>query len=623
MSTRDSRLDLLLRELAEARDDDRYMHVQFVTLITAAIALIGILGAFFYKTCAEGYCSPSSALTPVPIWIYVAAPVLPQALIAYGVLLSALQLLRSYYMRRIERAIHQLTGRQPSPDFPLPSWAHVHLEVTSRAHGRGWASFNWAVVFGTLYLAAIGCLFVAVTRIPVVRYRVLSVILDGGLLLIPLLSVAVYASVGAGLWTHALDGLQKRLERTDLGFPPEHPPQERKLLSYLLLPRNQEELLKALFIPVCFVIARVLAPGLPHRGSQMMLDFVGFFLIFEFLIYQARYLWNDLRDREEDNRPDISRRRFPSSWLEGEFKTRALHGAVASFVLRWGLAVLVVGCILPYDHLKWALHLAFLAAIFAIAFLYEAARTRCRRALREGGNATAWALGLNGIVGLGYGLRGLVGFWLAGVGDKWSLALVTIAASLLGATFIGLTWALESSRAPAQSFASGKAHLAVFRDKFVSGSAARSGVPLDCAHKVLKGAQSPLAPWAFAAVAAVVTLLVSVSYFVRGQISPRPMILVGTLTFVFAAISTLAPAWVSRLLAPLVLVALAFALHRLGLQPAPSVLAAAVTALPLFLTSWYRSRCYKDIVDPSDKIAAALGACFRHFHKWLLSPRPK
>src|ERR1035441_4426540 len=133
---RDRLLSVMLQESAQARDDDRYMFTQFATIISVALGLVLALGTLFYNTCAEGYsCPADTKLNPVPIWIFVCAPMLPVVLIAYAVIVSAIQTLRSYYLRRVERMIHELSN-QNTDELPLPSWGHVQLEITAQSHSQ-------------------------------------------------------------------------------------------------------------------------------------------------------------------------------------------------------------------------------------------------------------------------------------------------------------------------------------------------------------------------------------------------------------------------------------------------------------------------------------------------------
>ena len=85
------RLDLLLRETAEARDDDRYLFAQYAVLIGAAVVVITGLASVYYFTCSKSdpICRYDQ-VTMVSDWIYVGTPLLPIALIAYTIFISAI-----------------------------------------------------------------------------------------------------------------------------------------------------------------------------------------------------------------------------------------------------------------------------------------------------------------------------------------------------------------------------------------------------------------------------------------------------------------------------------------------------------------------------------------------------
>src|SRR5450755_2741114 len=122
MTTKErQRLDLLLRENSEARDDERYLFAQYAVIIGAAVLIIIAMASVFYTTCPSdelGHCRPTSKkvkpeydqakdsfaqisswkyiplraregnlasddkLTPISVWLYIGAPLLPIALIA-------------------------------------------------------------------------------------------------------------------------------------------------------------------------------------------------------------------------------------------------------------------------------------------------------------------------------------------------------------------------------------------------------------------------------------------------------------------------------------------------------------------------------------------------------------
>jgi hypothetical protein len=371
---------------------------------------------------------------------------------------------------------------------------------------------------------------------------------------------------GALIWKAALERLPDRLHRTASNFQfPAGPKDERSLASFLLLPRNQEELFKALFIPICFGI-RWLAPGVPRPSPTMIWHFLGFFFVFEFIMYQGRYLLNDVRDRKDDRKEGAQKQRFPRSWVakdpdeksEGQKvgaskdkeyeesrskENQALTAAFTSFIVRWVLAALIVGCLLPIEYLTnrgWVWHAGFLVIIFVIAALYEAARNLCKTwAVAASKESRAWrtkqvcTLAVILLVGLGYGLRAAVGvgLWLAGA-DYTTLDRMAIGASLFGSMFVALTWALESTKANREELTKTKAHLLWFRDA-VDRAACRANKTIARDENALTGWQSPLAPWAFFAVLATGALACFTFQLFPGY-HPGPMALISTAILVVA-----------------------------------------------------------------------------------------
>jgi hypothetical protein len=219
---RDRLLALLLHESTQARDDDRYMSTQFATIISVAVALIVAMATLFSKTCAAGdkgcpcpadyvQCNPETGLTPIPSWIYGVAPMLPAALVAYGILLSMTMTLRSYYMRIMERKIHKLTG-QLNAELPVPSWSHLQLEVTGQARSGFFSRLNWLVMYTIIGAIMLTSIYLAVTKIPGYRHQVFALAIDAGLIIVPLLAVVLNATRGSRFWQQALKGLPGRLE---------------------------------------------------------------------------------------------------------------------------------------------------------------------------------------------------------------------------------------------------------------------------------------------------------------------------------------------------------------------------------------------------------------------------
>lgn len=628
-------LDLLLHEIAEVRDDDRYMFAQYVAIVTAALLVIGAMATLFYQTCLAGSssCTPGGVMgVPVSIWIYIGAPLLPVALIAYAVLISAIMVLRSYYLRTLEGKVHELT-RQSNVQLPVPSWSHFQLEITGQSASGGPGRLILVLIYGIVCLMILGCLCLAFFKIPahMWRYRVLALVTDVALVSVLVSATLVNLNKGSGVWEHALALLPKRLQRTQDRFPPRHSRRdERTLLSYLLLPRNQEELLKSLFIPICFFIGKCLVPG-SLSFAEGIDNAIIFFFIFEFDIYQARYLLNDVRDRNIDCKEGLSKRRFPCS----QRNDLGLKAAAISFFSRIGIAGLLVLCVLPHEDHKSLWYSAFLAAVFIIAVPYEDFRSRCIRAAKGGSPLrTLWTVAVVAVVGLGYGLRSVVGLWLAGVQDTVSLLLLAVGASLFGSTFVGLTWALESTRTTKDGLREAKGHLLAFRSA-VERAARRAKLAVDPSTRVLKGWQSPLAPWSITEFLATVGLTSFAIYVVHPRNVPFALSLPWTLVhlkihalpllvvLVLLAAEAVAAIPVAQASIVTVFAALAtgFILHAMFVPAPQSVLAALIATLPAIVTCSFRRMRFNDLPGFSDKVVRLAEGGLRDLYLWFAKAR--
>jgi hypothetical protein len=213
----------------------------------------------------------------------------------------------------------------------------------------------------------------------------------------------------------------------------------RSLRSYLLLPRPGD-LVKAWIFPATFAIG-VLAEGV---GGEQVLRAGAVWIALELLIYQARYQWNDIRGFAADQRhPDAaSRGRLPGPPSRG----RRHRGA--STLVAAGRLGLVAGLALALPSLNLgAALLALAGAVFAIALLYEALRSRAtgvEARVPSPIRPTLVALWL--VVGGGYAVRGVAGLALAiDLGSRPGLAAAALVSTwAFGVAFVTVRWALEA-----------------------------------------------------------------------------------------------------------------------------------------------------------------------------------
>ncbi len=444
-------LEVLLREHAEARDDDRINFAAYATILTVALAALVGLGSLLFQTCQQGFCG-GSKLTPVPYLVYIAAPIVPAGLLAFGTIMAVRQNLRSYYLREIERRIHLLTSQYGR--FPLPSWTHLNLSVDGQHDAIGTFRALWNFILLVLTLAGLGVVIVTASRIHDARLEAFSVVFDIIIFSIPV-TAAVKAYEGQKLWHKAEEGLPSRFSRTDQHFPSRKIDRngERGIISWLLLPRREEELLKALFIPLVALFIWIVSSS-HWKGSWLLV--LGSLIVFEYLLYQARYMVNDMRDRNVDHKQGLNKRRFPSS-ANPEEEGKWLHWAYCVFLGRILVAFFLIATLMPLSHHNWEWILGFIVSFVLYSTIYETVRTRIDRDTRDveskpsaSGSShwkqKSWVWFLILVSGCGYAYRAVIGLWAAGVRSSDSFILAGVAAFAFGAMFVGLAWAIESTK---------------------------------------------------------------------------------------------------------------------------------------------------------------------------------
>ena len=215
---------------------------------------------------------------------------------------------------------------------------------------------------------------------------------------------------------------------------------ERGLVSYLALPRPKD-MVKWWILPAVFTLAAV---GVGRIEAMELLRAGVVWLTLEFLIYQARYQWNDIvgfaADQQHPDRTERGRLPGPAS------RRRQRKLASASVVLLRLLVAAGLGLVIPALHIE-LLNLVLMGSVFSIAALYEQLKQR----------ATGWAhevppplrsatAGLWVTVGGGYAIRGVAGLGLVvDLAARPGLALATTAAMwAYGISFVTSRWVVEA-----------------------------------------------------------------------------------------------------------------------------------------------------------------------------------
>jgi hypothetical protein len=410
--------ETILADYVATREDERSFQTTQVALASIALTTLGALAGLVGR-----YVLPDSDKNEIPPGLLVGAPIVPLALFGMFVQAGVQATIRAHYLRDLEE---QLAG-PPIPDVtPSPSYIRMVGSLIGLKHGHP----VYRAITGMLITIAISAFIVIATLIAIsvpAPWAALMAVTYS--FTISLLIYMMWATTARGSKFYA--AAHRRLDRQSPGPPAGG--KKRSLVSYLVLPRP-EDLQKGLYYLAGFLLAPFL--GQTTLGGPFMehlLALVWGWFVLEFLAYQARYQWNDIRghSKEASHPMASSRGRLPTDESGAETAIR-----VSGLVAIWRVVaavVLAVGA--PGDSTLGLL--IGIAAIFALAVLYETARER---------NSAA---GVIVLMALGYPLRFCLGLQLAGYewskGDNLLVAGVGILAfTAFGWSVVGLTWTLDA-----------------------------------------------------------------------------------------------------------------------------------------------------------------------------------
>ncbi len=431
-----ARLEILLEEYSQGRDDERNWNSTLASLFAVAFTLVGLLAAAVTQTCRF---STSNSCTHVPDYVIGAAPLLPIALMTYTQMLGTIATLRSFYLRAVEGEIRQYSGaplKAISPVVPA-SYVDMMIEVTSLRRGRP----QYRIVTFLLVAIIIVVFGGFACYIGFHMDRVTQVVMAAIYTPIVLLMVHENYSAGPGgrsmfykmVHSYVAHRYATGYALQDSAIESPHVEKhERSLLSYLLMPRVAE-LVKWVIAPSAFVIT-AWATGSFRSWHQFILVW----LILEYLIYEARYQWNDIRGFHEDSdHPESTARlRLPG----GPNARRNIVASCLVGILRLALAVYIAAL----AHLLPAVAL-LIGLVFGVAIGYEALRgaeTSPDLSFRP----TVRSVAIWIIVGFGYAIRSGTGMWLGGLRLLSRTAIYGMLYFVtFGIMFVLLTWVLEAA----------------------------------------------------------------------------------------------------------------------------------------------------------------------------------
>jgi hypothetical protein len=445
------------------------VHLQtIVTIVGVAAPILGALsfGLAPYDKTAEGLESN--------ILVYIGLPLAPTILLGVLLFLTLNINFMAQYSHAVESRMAKITGARLGREHLLLDYSvesPAYLRLSSRLFGAGHHSHTRPYT-GILLIIQLAIVLLAIA-VPVTKMIGLpgEAIITIILLYLPANLLSLYVviravSPGRRLLRDALadavepEGvppvpLEERMGPTIQAWlkraavPLAESPTSRPLWSYLITPRTVDHAFKVLVVAVCLCVGR-LALGTDQvftaRTAWLAAITV---VVFEYLVYQARYTWNDLRGLHDDALHPNARERRRIPWPLSRARLRLLWWSIP---LKLTAALLLVRFLLPERTtvFVWAT-----VAVWVVAVAYEwfrdasgmaASGATVGDALGRRGRALGWGVLLT--VGFGYCIRAVVGLSVGSEGRASTETLATFGVLLFvfEVSTVAMGWVLEGEK---------------------------------------------------------------------------------------------------------------------------------------------------------------------------------
>jgi hypothetical protein len=620
----------LLADYQTCREEDRTLANVQVALFSVAVTLIGLMAAAVTQTCEF---SGSRTCVEVPGYILAGGPLIPAAVLAYFTMVSITATLRSYYLRGLEYEIrkHASTPITSLGEVEPISYVGITIEATSLRHGL----FSFRLLANLVFLVIILVFggFTAYIGFHVGLLEQVAMSIVYGCIAILLIWVVVQGTLrGRPLFVRSaqrylIHGAGTPLPQIRAIIPVKRAGRERPLISYLILPRPTD-LIKWLIAPGVFLATAI---SFGNLGSWP--TFVALWLILEYLIYNARYQWNDVRGIKEDrsHAEQRARGRLP---VGPDPRTLRRNVMISTGV---AAARLVAAVALGYALGLVRPTVTMIALVFVIAIAYELLRSVSPPSNPE--QLTPVAVGIWCLVGLGYGVRAGLGFVVGGLALANGLAIIGILYFVvLGIMFVLLTWVLEATSFcqvdakgiwRIRSAANGKAHVTPLL-RYVPVTLAQGGAARahggGAVQPVTSGSTQPVlatrgrlqTPWNLALVlSAALGGLLGVG-LAHASEKPAADVIVSALSVAGAFLVIASSSQIRRLTATGIMAILIIG-SAVSFEMAPLTLLAAAPWLTIaVIYSVFRGSSYQDLTEFVQRIVLQAVVAFRAM--WHIGP---
>lgn len=432
--THEARRELLLKDYSAARDDERAFYAAMGGTLSAAIALSGLSLTFLStQGCLAWVATKNCKIDHSFLTLF---PLVLVCLFAYQSWIALDATFRSFYMRALEEEIRRFLRptmraiRSNEIEFEITSFATYQATAHSQSRMDRPVSHMIAIIWSVTAVLVLAVNAVSWLQVDW-AWRLVMLVVN-----LPIIGLVgwtgiVAASQGREYVRDIVQTSRIRRVRRASAIPGtrSHSP-----LAYFLIPGPDHlgtSLVTALgyFAPLIF--------GWSPTPSMSWGNFLIALALFELLLQQARYAFNDVRGYQDDGRHPLSR-------LRGRLGSLGIsdRSAIILALVSIGWRLTIFATFATVGNLP--------ISLLAVAFLALAIQTggyEVLRSLRPARESSLAALAWITIawVGVGYGIRWWFG-WACVTGsvvpDERS-SMIFLFASLLGSLGCCLTWEIE------------------------------------------------------------------------------------------------------------------------------------------------------------------------------------
>lgn len=485
----------IINELSECREDERASRNHIFAILAAVATFLTVVMAVISNMTEDKISnitmvnlnSLKSIINGLSTFVICAA-------IGYIVNLGIISTFRHFYLIELENILHEKLDEYKLDFF---HWESVSTPIITLniCHVRGWASIMYCI---NAYLAFFSILMLAIVYIIFMHELAFNKGPEGLFfsicfyvtLLSACLSIVFSSFKSKKIYKNAKVKARERFYREeiesmeelmDTGMKKKVNSKKYviKVVTYLIYPRIMD-IQKNFFLLIGYSVGWIVMIVYYSANYEFKIHFIPdmkqivfLWFISDFLIYQARYLWNDLKGIDNDRIHPMkdNRGRIPFGIVSDRMMIILI---LLTIVFRLVLsAVLIYKC---SGNIKEILFI-YMAVVIIVTILYEILKTK---------NSRKWIFF---VVSLGYPLRLLVGFFgkayqiidVMRYNNQLIIVLVflSVSTAFFGAVFVSLTWVMEGHYLKRKSQNIVKGNIIVLLSKFTEAQC-NSQYPLRC-----------------------------------------------------------------------------------------------------------------------------------------------